>query len=143
MMVISGGQIGVDRAALDAAIETGHICPEFMGWCPKDRRAKGGPIPPKYVMKEHRSHLYPPRTIANIQTADATLVLTWGEPSGGTALTIRVAKELKKPYTVVDLQNDVCVTKDWMFDNMILNVAGPSRIYDPAYRFMRKLLEEI
>jgi hypothetical protein len=45
--IISGGQTGVDRAALDAALAADFPCG---GWCPADRSAEDGPIPERYPM---------------------------------------------------------------------------------------------
>src|SRR5437773_12578103 len=101
MKVISGGQTGVDRAALDAAQELGLDCG---GWCPRGRRAEDGRIPDRYPLRETASSDYPPRTAANVRDADATLVLTLGRGnSRGTALTRRLVEEQRKPVLEVDL----------------------------------------
>src|SRR5437870_9182944 len=98
--IISGGQTGVDRAALDVALELGLPCG---GWCPKRRRAEDGPIPERYPLTETSSRAYPQRTRCNVLDSDGTLILTRGRPTGGTALTIQIAAESGKPYFVVDL----------------------------------------
>jgi Circularly permutated YpsA SLOG family len=85
--IISGGQTGVDRAALDVALELGIPCG---GWCPKGRRAEDGAIPDKYPVEENDSPEYPPRTARNVRAADGTLILTRGTPDRGTALTVRI-----------------------------------------------------
>lgn len=90
--IISGGQTGVDRAALDAALQLGIPCG---GWCPKGRKAKDGPIPDRYPLKETESGSYPVRTEMNVRDSDGTLILTWGRPTGGTALTVRLARRHK------------------------------------------------
>jgi hypothetical protein len=150
MIVISGAQIGVDRAGLDAAISAEQVDSEFMGWCPAGRRARDGVIPAKYIMREHASAAYPPRTKQNIRDADATLVLGDGGPSGGTALTLRYCRELGKPYTFLDLPSRSAHAEQniarWVFDSgvAVLNIAGPGRdeLYKPARVFVRDMLQE-
>src|SRR5437660_8982603 len=96
--LISGGQTGVDRAALDVAIELGLPCG---GWCPKGRRAEDGRIPGRYPLKETPSWVYPQRTEWNIRDSDGTLVLTLSRATGGTALTIHLAKSMRKPVLII------------------------------------------
>ena len=143
--IISGGQTGVDRAALDVAFELGISCG---GWCPRGRKAEDGPIPARYPLQETTSASYSVRTEKNVRESDGTLVLTKGQPKAGTALTIKFAQKHKKPYLVKDL----FVTKDfgtveiWLEVNRIrvLNVAGPREreipgIGDRAFEFLGKL----
>ena len=147
--IISGGQTGVDRAALDAALENNFPCG---GWCPKGRKAEDGPIPSCYPLEETQSSDYRVRTERNIKEADATLVLTWGKPTGGTALTIKLAHKHKKPSLVLDLgqrnQDMVTTIQDWIEKNniRILNVAGPREskspgIHKAAKDVLSKLIE--
>ena len=98
--IVSGGQTGVDRAALDVALELGIPCG---GWCPRGRRAENERIPDRYPLQETPWDGYPQRTEWNVRDSDGTLVLTHGEPDRGTALTIRLAQQKKKPCLVVDL----------------------------------------
>lgn len=150
MLIISGAQIGVDRAGLDAAITTGHIDSEFMGWCPAGRRARDGIIPAKYIMREHASAAYPPRTEQNVRDADATLALGDGGASGGTALTLQYCRELGRPHTFLDLPRCSAQAEQrmarWLFDSgvAVLNIAGPGRVemYKPARSFVRNMLLE-
>src|SRR5688572_16678238 len=104
MKIISGGQTGVDRAALDVALELGLPCG---GWCPKGRKAEDGVIDPKYPLQETSTDDYPQRTEKNVQDSDATLILTRGKPDGGTALTRSLAREHKKPCKVVNFLKPV------------------------------------
>jgi hypothetical protein len=126
--VISGGQTGVDRAALDVALKLGIPCG---GWCPRGRRAEDGPIDARYPLQETPTDEYPQRTEWNVRDSDATLILTFGRPKGGTALTIRLAERLGKPCLVVDLDakpapsTDVLVLWARSHDVRVLNVAGP------------------
>ena len=140
--IISGGQTGVDRAALDVSLELGIPCG---GWCPKGKKAEDGPIDARYPLKDTGSAKYQVRTEKNITESDGTLVLTEGRLTGGTALTIKLAQEFKKPYMVVDLAqggNAVSV-RAWIEAYKIetLNVAGPREskvpgIHDKAVDFL-------
>jgi hypothetical protein len=124
--IISGGQTGVDRAALDVAIELGI---DHGGWCPAGRKAEDGQIPPHYRLTETRETDYVTRTRLNVRDSDGTLILTLGETSGGTLQTIRFANELWRPLLLVDLNKpvDSSVFHDWLSTNRIkvLNIAGP------------------
>ena len=130
--VVSGGQTGVDRAALDAALERGLSCG---GWCPKGRRAEDGPIDPRYPLTETPWEGYPQRTEWNVRDSDATLILTLGEPDRGTLLTQQVAAKRKKPCLVVDLASaDVAAIRHWLTEHRVgvLNLAGPRESSSPG-----------
>ena len=146
--IVSGGQTGVDRAALDVAKELGIPCG---GWCPKGRRAEDGRIPDRYPLQEASSPDYPVRTRLNVEDSDGTLVLTIGNPTGGTALTLKLARQLHKPFLLVDLVRDAnpSALRAWLQENHIgvLNIAGPregesSGIYGQASAFLRKALTQ-
>ncbi|MGH7230493.1 MAG: putative molybdenum carrier protein [Nitrospiraceae bacterium] len=100
--MVSGGQTGVDRAALDVAKALGIGCG---GWCPRRRMAEDGIISSKYPLQETPSADYSQRTEWNVRDSDGTLVLTLGEPKSGTAFTIEVAARLAKPCLVLDLDD--------------------------------------
>ncbi len=145
--IVSGGQTGVDRAALDVAIIQGIPCG---GWCPAGRRAEDGPISLHYPLTETESKKYPKRTSLNVRDSDGTLILTGGEPVGGTLLTRNLAMKQEKPFLVVEMPGlkDLQKTRNWIIDNQIkvLNVAGPressdKKIYQLATDFMVKLLQ--
>ncbi len=144
--LISGGQTGVDRAALDAALELGL---PTGGWCPKGRRAEDGSIPMHYTLLETSSSAYPTRTEKNILGSDGTLILTWGRPTGGTALTIKLARVHQKPFLIIDLSavKDFHAVREWgkTYQIKILNVAGPREseapgIHNKAFSFLIKIL---
>ncbi|HEV8254001.1 MAG TPA: putative molybdenum carrier protein [Vicinamibacteria bacterium] len=147
MKVISGGQTGVDRAALDAALELGL---DVGGWCPRGRRAEDGRIPDRYPLHETSSSAYPARTAANVREADATLILTRGPAtSRGTALTRRLAAAHGKPLREVDLTAGPRpeAVREWLDQLAVktLNVAGPrlseaADIYAHARAFLLAVL---
>jgi hypothetical protein len=146
--IISGGQTGVDRAALDAALEAGIPCG---GWCPKGRRAEDGRIPRIYPLEETSSADYPQRTEFNIQDSDGTLVLAWGSPLGGTLLTLKLSGKHRKPFLLVDLVRggDASIVRKSIYSRAIrvLNVAGPRESEAPGIReraltFLREVFRE-
>lgn len=143
--IVSGGQTGVDRAALDVAHALGIPCG---GWCPKGRRAEDGPLPAGYPLTETPSDDYAQRTEWNVRDSDGTLVLTKGAPTEGTAYTIRIAERLGKPCLVVDLERLTAPAAilAWAKTHRVavLNVAGPRAskapgIYEEASRFLSAL----
>jgi hypothetical protein len=141
--VVSGGQTGVDRAALDVARERGLPCG---GWCPRGRRAEDGVIPERYALKETPSSDYSERTEWNVRDSDATLVLTWGPPTGGTAHTIERAVFWGRLLLIVDLSGTPgpSLVRDWLRSEgvRVLNVAGPRESGRPGvYAKARRLLE--
>jgi hypothetical protein len=145
LRIISGGQTGVDRAALDVALEREFSCG---GWCPRGRLAEDGPIPSRYPLEETPEADYAQRTEWNIRDSDATLILAQGEPTGGTAFTIECARGGEKPYFVVDLASGEKPDRvvQWIIGGgiEILNVAGPREstapgVYRLAVDFLRRV----
>jgi len=146
MKIVSGGQTGVDRAALDAAIK---LKMNYGGWCPKGRKSEDGLIPKSYLLQETPSDDYSQRTEWNVRDSDGTLILTWGEATGGTKLTWDLAAKLKKPFFVVDFENEPAYRNilDWIQNRRIsiLNVAGPREsnrpgtIYEKSFEFLCSL----
>jgi len=135
--IVSGGQTGVDRAALDAARALGI---PYGGYLPNGRRTEDGALPDDYEgMIETKSARYPVRTRRNVETADATLILSRGQPDGGTLLTIRTAERLGRPLLCLDLES---LTEEeaaaklaaWLgtMSPGRLNVAGPRESRQPG-----------
>ena len=127
--IISGGQTGVDRAALDAALESGV---SVGGWCPKGRKAEDGPIAEKYPLQELPESGYKKRTLKNVQDSDATVIIYFESISGGTEKTLLYCLNEKKPYLLIDgdsITQDIASKqiKHFIDENQIslLNVAGP------------------
>lgn len=100
LRVVSGGQAGADRGALQAALDAGT---SYGGWVPRGRRAEDGQVPACFdQLREHPSGGYPIRTRANVCDSDGTVVFAKLPASGGSALTIRLAREEEKPLVVFD-----------------------------------------
>ncbi|MFH1727117.1 MAG: putative molybdenum carrier protein [Pseudomonadota bacterium] len=145
--IVSGAQTGVDRAALDVAMKLGIA---HGGWVPKNRLAEDGEIDNKYNVKETNTSDYAHRTIQNIINSDATLILSKGKISGGSAYTLFKAKEHKKPvlWLKINKNQDRAIVKicQWLNENKpkILNLAGPREskepgIYDVSFDFLIRL----
>jgi len=144
--IVSGGQTGVDRGALDFATGRGI---EHGGWVPKGRRAEDGPLPPLYNMKETETRRYGERTRRNVLDSDGTLIVREGRLSGGTALTKILAQRAGKPLLVIDIsraafEDAAKAIRLWLEENTIsvLNLAGPRESQRPGiYGRTRALLE--
>jgi len=147
--IISGGQTGVDRAALDAAL-THRI--DVGGWCPEGRRAEDGVIPDEYPLRETPSDEYEQRTAWNVRDSDGTLIIAAAPLSGGTALTQTEADDQGKPVLHVRPSDPVPIPmiRAWGTEHNIrvLNVAGPRAsevdgIYEAARTILDDLLAEL
>ena len=143
--IISGGQSGVDRAALDASIK--FKIPHG-GWCPKGRSAEDGMIDACYQLNETDSVDYNVRTKFNIRDSDGTLIIISSMPINvidGTILTINEVIEKNKPYLIIDLSKKNVLRQiiNWLEEAKIktLNVAGPRESQCPGiYKKSLKLL---
>ena len=146
LTIISGGQTGADRAALDFAIA--HGIPHG-GWCPLGRRAEDGVLDPRYRLRETESKNYRQRTRRNVADSDATLILNLGELANGSLATRQLAERANKPVRVValdagDLATEAARVHEWLAGNAIavLNVAGPRESKRPGiYRNALAFLE--
>ncbi len=137
LCIISGGQTGADRAALDFALRHGIA---HGGWCPLGRKAEDGPICSVYQLQETTSRRYDQRTRWNVRDSDATLLLTISsELSGGTGLTSQIADRTSKPW--LHLSRDTCSSiseasqqlRDFLRQHEVkrLNIAGPRASQEP------------
>lgn len=140
--IISGGQTGVDRAALDAALHCGL---GTGGWCPHGRRAEDGRIPDRYLLRESPSRAYRQRTRLNVLDSDATLVVTVGALEGGSQFTAEIAARHGRLLAVVDLDRgpiaSQIATTIAKRRCRVLNVAGPREsrcpgIHRRAFEFL-------
>lgn len=149
--IVSGGQTGVDQAALDAAAELGI---SYGGWLPKGRLTEDGPLPVSYVgMSEMPTKDYLKRTEQNVIDSDITVVICHGEPSGGTKRTLAFAEKHGRPSWRVDLDDDP-ENQRLFAEQFVLrghggatiNFAGPRGskapgIYDEAKQFIIALFK--
>jgi Circularly permutated YpsA SLOG family len=134
--IISGGQTGADRGALDAALELGVECG---GWCPAGRLAEDGQIPERYALLEMPTFDYAARTMRNVGESDGTLIICCGLPTGGTGETVEFCQQMSKPHLVIDtaaMQMETAIEAATRFVSHnrfnILNVAGPRASQWPA-----------
>ncbi len=148
-VVISGGQTGVDRAALDAARESNLA---HGGWCPAGRLAEDGRIPEIYALIETPTAEYAVRTEWNVRDSDGTLILTSENLTGGTRLTAVIALRYNKPLLVVDLarigdpEQIAQRILEWlrMHKIRVLNVAGPRESTCPGiYARAKRVLDAV
>ena len=158
--MVSGGQTGVDRAALDVSIDL-NIC--HGGWCPKGRIDEAGIIPIKYeglieisgnFIDEKEN--YNARTKLNIIHSDGTLIIVPSLPipshiQDGTVLTMKEVEEQGKPFIIIGLdettEDNIAKCMEWVYENSIkeLNFAGPREsvcpgIYDSTFSFLMTLI---
>jgi hypothetical protein len=146
--IISGGQTGVDRAALDAALEAHFPCG---GWCPAARQAEDGRIPDHYPLVELPGAGYQERTLKNIMDAQGTAIVYFGDLEGGTAVTAYFCMKKGKPYKLIDgeeisVERAVVLLSDFIEEKAIrvLNVAGPRASRNPlAYGYTRAVVEGV
>ena len=144
--IISGGQTGVDRAALDVAIKLGI---PYGGWIPKGRITEEGPLPEKYQMQEMPTESYAARTEQNVIDSDGTLIICRGRPTGGSDYTREMALKHKKQLLHVDLNQTssfdaASLVSSWikLYQIKTLNVAGPRESKDPnVYVDVFRILE--
>ncbi|HEY4235010.1 MAG TPA: putative molybdenum carrier protein [Lacipirellulaceae bacterium] len=146
--IVSGGQTGADRVALDFAIEHGIA---HGGWCPRGRLAEDGPIDGRYQLQETPSRRYAERTEWNVRDSDATVVFTISSvASGGTALTIELAKRLDKPLLLLSRDTGATAIEhargllEFLTVNRarIVNIAGPRASQESEIvAFVRDVLE--
>jgi hypothetical protein len=144
--IVSGGQTGADRAALDWALAHGVPC---SGWCPKGRKAEDGPIDLKYPVKETPSESYIQRTEWNVRDSDATILFSI-EPTltGGSLRTMEFARKHGKPHLHLCAENVTSADNLRAFfechDVKVLNVAGPRASSEPEVgQFVMALLDGV
>lgn len=153
--IVSGAQTGVDRGALDAAIEA--ACP-YGGWVPKGRRSEDGCVPARYsAMSETASANYLKRTEQNVIDSTATVILCHGAPTGGTLRTVEFCKKHSRPYWIDDpdspnetdrgMEIRYWIESEFGDAPIVLNFAGPREskcpgIQEAARRYIARFLAE-
>ena len=142
MKIISGGQTGVDRAALDVALKNSIDCG---GWCPAGRLDEIGRIPNRYPLKELEHGGFTERTLQNVKDSDGTVIIYSVQLSGGTEQTVRFCVGQERPHQLIDAskistEKAAASIADFVREHKIaiLNVAGPRQSewpegYDYAY----------
>ena len=155
--IISGGQTGVDQAALQAAIDSGL---DHGGWCPPGRMCETGKIPDHFLLEETPLERDPSapeiprsqRTIRNVRDSDASLIFWIGEvqelqSDKGTKLALETSKKMRKPYLIANPETtNVETIQKWIEENDIevLSVGGPSEGSSPGiYRHVYQILRQI
>ena len=146
--IVSGGQSGVDRAALDVAIK---LSIAHGGWVPRGRLTENGPLPLNYHLKETSSSRYSVRTEKNVVDTDGTLILSHGALTGGTEYTREMAIRHDRPWLHIDLGQTAAfhaatTINHWIRQKKIeiLNVAGARASEDPAiYTVTLNILESV
>ena len=141
--IVSGGQTGADRAALDWALARGVPCG---GWCPKGRRAEDGALDARYPLTETPSEDYAQRTEWNVRDSDATVILSLAASlTGGSRLTRELAAKHRKPCLHLHPGLDAPrLLADFVRDQRVrvLNVAGPRASNEPGvYGYVQQVLE--
>ncbi|MCK5695232.1 MAG: putative molybdenum carrier protein [Desulfobacula sp.] len=144
--IISGGQTGADRAALDVAIKFDI---EHGGWIPKGRKTEKGPLPMKYRLFEMNTSDYRARTRQNITDSHGTVIISRGNLTGGSKLTQSFAIVVGRPNCYLDLLTTeefeaAIILKSFILENniQILNVAGPRLSHHPGiYMDVKTILE--
>jgi Circularly permutated YpsA SLOG family len=145
LKIISGGQTGVDRAALDVALRHGIECG---GWCPTGRLDEFGKIPDHYPIQELPGS-FTERTLQNVKDSDGTVVIYSVELRGGTEQSVRFCLELKRPHELIDAskisaEGAAKLIGDFVDKNKIniLNVAGPRQSEWPeGYAYASRALD--
>jgi Circularly permutated YpsA SLOG family len=151
LVIVSGGQTGVDRAALDAALARGVPC---SGWCPEDRMAADGPIDPRYPLHVLPGSGYRARTRRNVFDTDATVIIYFEKivEGGGTEHTVKACRKYGKPWLEIDgarvspidaaaLISAFCAAHEVR----LLNIAGPGAVwsYDATYAIISAFLQNL
>jgi hypothetical protein len=144
--IISGGQTGVDRAALDVALRDGIECG---GWCPAGREDEFGKIPDHYPVQELQGGGFTERTLQNVKDSDGTVVIYSHELQGGTEQTVRFCVELQRPHHLIDAsrvatEDAAKLLADFVRKHKIsiLNVAGPRQSEWPeGYAYASRALD--
>ncbi len=144
LKIVSGGQTGADRAALDWAIQNGF---DHGGWCPKGRKAEDGVIAPRYQLRETPSEEYAQRTEWNVRDSDATVIFSMArELTGGSKLTAEMARKYRKPLLHLSAPSSTKAAERLrqflrVHRVRVLNVAGPRATEEAGVSgFVRSLL---
>lgn len=152
LKIISGGQTGVDRAALDVALHYGIAC---AGWCPEGRMAEDGVIPKRYPLTELVGADYLTRTRCNVRDSDVTILIYCQRLFGGTEQTLAFCLQQKKPYLLLDaagfsVEYSAQRMHGFVVEHQasVVNLAGPRaseqpQLYDYTFRTLTLLMQRL
>jgi hypothetical protein len=150
--IISGGQTGVDRAALDVALKHGIDCG---GWCPAGRSDEFGRIPAQYPLEEVEGGGFTERTSQNVKDSNGTIIIYFRQLRGGTEQTVRFCVEQQRPHELIDaskisVEDAARLVAGFVRRHKIdiLNVAGPRQSewpegYDYVFRALETFVNSI
>jgi len=146
--IISGGQVGADQAAFDAAIKYNF---PHGGWIQKGRKTEDGILPYGYKLKELKSGAHPNYTERNVINSDGTLIISHGTLKGGSVLPRKLAKEHNRPCFHIDLNETLAFISaskinSWIIEHKIeiLNVVGSRASKDPKiYQDTKYIIEGV
>jgi hypothetical protein len=146
--IISGGQTGVDRAALDVALKHGVDCG---GWCPAGRIDEFGEIPERYPLEELEQGSFAERTLQNVKDSDGTVIIFNGQLTGGTEQTVTFCENEKRPHLLINsmktsVEDASKLARDFVCEQKIatLNVAGPRETqWSGGYEYTLGVLERL
>ena len=146
--IISGGQTGADRAALDFAIAHGL---EHGGWCPRGRLAEDGRIAVAYQLTETPGEELNQRTEWNVRDSEATVIFSIAPGlTGGSRKTVEFAIQQKKPWLHLSRTLAGSEATERLIEFLLkykparLNVAGTRDSEEPEVGgFVREVLEDV
>jgi hypothetical protein len=150
--IISGGQTGVDRAALDVALKHGIECG---GWCPTGRLDEFGRVPDRYPVRELENGGFAERTLRNVEDSDGTVIIYLGKLTGGTEQTLGLCTKQQRPHELIDASKTPAEESARSIGDFVcrrkihtLNVAGPRQSewpegYDYAYRTLETFIHAL
>lgn len=146
LKIISGGQTGVDRAALDSALKHGIVCG---GWCPSGRLDENGIIPAHYPLQEVEDGGFSDRTLRNVRDSDGTVIIYSNELRGGSEQTVRFCREENRPHELINgaevsahLAAEVMREFVRNYKIATLNIAGPRHSeWSDGYAFALRAMD--
>lgn len=146
--IVSGGQIGVEQAALDIAIKLGV---SHGGWIQKGRRTQHWTLPEKYQLQEMNTASYKDRIEKNVIDSDGTLIISHERLAGGSDYSRKMAEKHQRPCLHINLKETsgffaASAINTWIREKNIavLNVTGPKASEDPEiYKAAMDVLESV
>jgi hypothetical protein len=146
--IYSGGETGVEQAALDTAIK---LDIPYGGWIPKGRPTENGPLPEHYHLIETSSSTPIESVENNVLHSQGTLILTEGALEHDLEPRITLCRRYQKPCLHIDLETIVPFDaakkiNSWLIQYEIetLYVTGAAASRSPTmYKTAMDLLEAV